>query len=157
MFAYICKTLIALGILCLAIPNVAMAWTIRVDNRGTPTWPSHWASNDLIHVQIYYVKNGTSFVTVGTPVPNPNTISGSHDVVVSNASIPLSGVTKIVFSTDGDDNFVIDEVLVYDDSSAVYYHYEQDDMDGFCLSQDPADYTGIAECIGGYDELHLSF
>jgi hypothetical protein len=69
-------------------------------------------------------------------VPNTDTLSGHHDVLIRNGLIPRDQVTRIEFSTNSDDLFVMDEVEVLDVNGNRYFAAGIDNMVGYCLSTD---------------------
>lgn len=127
----------------------AASWTIRVDNWGNPDHPSNWATNDDIIVEIGYWKGFifNEYVSRRT-LPHADVVAGSHDIIIDQASIPLGQVIYISIMTNGNDLFVIDEFEVLDTNGNRYFADGIDNMRGYCLTTDPADFEENEHCLG---------
>jgi len=123
---------------------------VRVDNYTNPTKTTWTGTKDTVTI-CAVLKSTSPWATLypgcqtlgqfPTFLPGPiTTISGTNDFInPAMATVPWSDVASVKISTNGSDNFLIDQVELLDDLGTVKVRRGNDDMFGWCLSKDPKD------------------
>jgi hypothetical protein len=122
-----------------AVPSTAHAWVVRFDCHGTSGVPSWAHTSNTLFVEIGYKIGAFTFYDYYNVAAPASKCDQEDEIVVGGETGAASQVKSIWVTSNGDDAFFLDQILIDEDNTFNYKRTGADDQSGWCISTDPAD------------------
>lgn len=114
----------------------AAGFSVRLDCHGTNGLPSWAPTSDTITVS---ARINGFYNVLGSVTPGASWCNGEDEIYFSFAAFSAADVDRIRVTTDGDNSFWIDQVILRDTTTGGERHWGVDNNVGYCASTNFAD------------------